>query len=190
MTDPLTILKQLETITSEMLGWISGMPMVSPAKDLEDKAKIIILIRRTKELLDSTKSDTNKVLDVLCEKLCREMVDKDMTELDVVADGRKYRLYPRAKGFYSHPQICTPEFNAFYKWTRENEAFTTDATKRGAKRALDALCDALLEAGSPLPPHVKAYVRPTVTVRRLEEDAKGHSEERASNEATNGSGEF
>jgi hypothetical protein len=190
MMDQVKMLQQLETLLSEVLSWVSATPKILPAKELNEKAKILVTVRRVKELLDGAKSDTNKALDVISEQLCREMVNLEMLQLDVGFDDSLYRLYPKARGFYSTPSVCAPEFNDFYDWVRSNPEFINDVNKRGPKRALDALCDGLLEAGRPLPPHVKAYVRPTITVRRLERHDKGRQEQSADEEVANRDSEF
>lgn len=190
MMDQIQMLQQLETLLSEVLSWVSATPKILPAKELDEKAKILVTVRRVKELLDGAKSDTNKALDIISEQLCREMVNLEMLALDVRFSDSLYRLYPKARGFYSTPSVCAPEFNDFYNWVRSNPEFIADVNKRGPKRALDAMCDGLLETGRPLPPHVKAHVRPTITMRRLERHDKGSKERTAGEEATNGDSEL
>ena len=161
------LLIEIEKLTSEVLGVISAAPKVMPGKDLAQQGYILLVIRDARKIYDDAKRDINKVLDKISEQLCQAMVNAEKIDMDVEKKGEAFRLYPAARGHYSVPNFLSPDFAEFYAFIRNSAELQRNAASRGAKRALDGLCDELLENGEPLPPQVKSYIKATIKVRRL-----------------------
>jgi len=161
-------LKKIENLTSEVLGIISAAPSFMPGKSLQEQGRILLAVRHAKKIYDDVKKDINKTLDRINDQLCHVMVNAELTDMDVRVDDEVFRLYPDARGYFSVPSFLSAEFADFYNFVQKNPELQRNAAQRGAKRALDKLCDELLESGEPLPPQVKSYIKATIKVRRLD----------------------
>lgn len=154
---------RLNELAADILGIAMNAPKIVPSLSLEEKASTVITLREIADALTNTRQKINAALEKIEEHLCRVLVDRDTLKFE--HDG--YRLYPSAEGFFEPPKITDAKFEAFYDWVKKNDAFIENATKNGAKRALKAVCEKLLEAGEPLPPNVSSFIRARIKLRRM-----------------------